>query len=164
MTDTPGEKRVHAGHEIIVPAIMLGSIGLYLYDVMGLSSLSLMFPAVLIAVIAGALLWLTIAALLGTANAPEAPNEGEESELDVGPVLDVRPWALVLLPAFLLFGFEYLGALPALIALVFGAQMILGQPSPIRSLVLAVAVTAPTYFFFQHFLYVRFPHGLFGIG
>lgn len=163
MTDGPDEKRVHVGQEIIVPVIMLGSIGLYLYDAMGLSSLSLMFPSVLIVVIAGALLWLAVAPLLGGSRAPEAPEESDE-ELEVGPVLDVRPWGLVLLPAALLFGFDYLGALPALIALVFGAQMILSTRSPIQSLVLAVAVTAPTYFFFQHFLYVRFPHGLFGVG
>lgn len=115
-------------------------------------------------VIAGALLWLAVAPLFGGSSAPEEPKEGEDDELAVGPVLDVRPWALVLLPAALLFGFDYLGALPALIALVFGAQMILSSRSPIQSLVLAVAVTAPTYLFFQHFLYVRFPHGLFGIG
>jgi hypothetical protein len=47
---------------------------------------------------------------------------------------------------------------------VVGAQFIFGIRSPLKGLAIAVAVVVPTYVFFQHFLYVRFPHGLLGLG
>lgn len=166
MAQTPDRARpAQIARELVVPAIMLTGIGLYLYDAAGLSSLSLIFPALLIAVIVGALLWLAAASLLAPSEATSAtdapPGEDEET---AGPILDARPWLLVLIPALALFAFEYLGALIAMIALVVGAQFIFGIRSPLKGLAIAVAVVVPTYVFFQHFLYVRFPHGLLGLG
>jgi hypothetical protein len=160
--DHPKSARI--ARELAVPAIMLSSIGLYLYDAAGLSSIALIFPAVLIAVIVGALLWLAAASLFSPSGAAPADAQPGEDEEATGPILDARPWLLVLIPALLLFAFEYLGALPAMIALVLGVQFIFGFRSPLKSLAIAVTVVVPTYAFFQHFLYVRFPHGLLGLG
>jgi hypothetical protein len=153
------DPRFSIGRELIVPAIMLGGIGLYLYDAAGLSAISLIFPAALIAAILGALLWLAAASFSSGTSAGEP--EGDEAS---GPILDARPWMLVALPALLVFSFDYVGALAGLVALVLGAQFIFGVRSPLQSLAVALAVSVPTYLFFQHFLYVRFPHGLLGLG
>jgi hypothetical protein len=165
MAETPDHARLaQIARELVVPAIMLTGIGFYLYDAAGLSSLSLMFPGLLIAVIVGALLWLAAVSVFSsgaTAATDAQPGEDEET---AGPILDARPWLLVLIPALVLFAFEYLGALLAMIALVVGAQFIFGIRSPLKGLAIAVAVVVPTYVFFQHFLYVRFPHGLLGLG
>jgi hypothetical protein len=149
------------GRALIVPTIMLGGIGLYLYDAAGLSTVALIFPAGLISAILGALIWLAIASARG-GHALQA--QAEEDEEASGPILDARPWTLVALSALMVFSFDYLGALPSLIILVLGAQLIFSMRSPLKSLAIALAVTVPTYLLFQYFLFVRFPRGLLGIG
>jgi hypothetical protein len=146
--------------ELVVPAIMLATIGFYLWDAAGLSSAALIFPGALIAVILLGVAWAVGAAYLRPAGAAEPPQEDEPS----GPIMSVKPWALVLLPAALVLVQPWIGALPAMIAIVFGAQMALGGARPLRSLAFAVLVTVPIYVLFAHFLYVRFPTGLLGIG
>ncbi len=145
--------------ELVVPAIMLATIGFYLWDAADLSSAALIFPGALVAVILLAVAWAVGAAFLRRAGTAPPPGEDEPS----GPITSPKPWALILLPAALVFAQPWIGALPAMIALVFGAQMVLGG-GPLRSLAFAVLVTVPVYVLFAHFLYVRFPTGLLGIG
>jgi hypothetical protein len=71
---------------------------------------------------------------------------------------------LIALPAVLVASFNTLGVLPALVLLVFGGQAIFSLRSPLQSLLIAIAVVAPTYAVFKYILYARFPAGILGIG
>jgi hypothetical protein len=150
--------------EMVVPAIMVGGIGLYLYDSLHLSYEALVFPTVLIVVIVVAVAWTLVAYFAKPPSPAERERLAAEGDDESGPILDARPWLMVALPAVLVAALDYLGTLTALIALVFGAQVILGLRSPLKSLLIAVAVVAPTYIVFRYFLYARFPAGLLGIG
>lgn len=158
------DARMHALREAVVPAIMVNFIGLFVYDSAHLSPAALVFPAVLILVILAALLHILTQALMGKADAPLGEAGAVEDDETAGPVLAVRPWLIVGLSAVAVFLFEYLGVLMALVAVVFGAQLILGLKSPLKSFAIAVAVTAPTYYIFKYVLYARFPAGILGIG
>jgi tripartite tricarboxylate transporter TctB family protein len=150
--------------EMIVPAIMIGGIGLYLYDSLHLSYEALVFPAVLIMVIVGAVAWTLVTYFAKPPTAVERERLAAEGDDEIGPILDARPWLMVALPTVLVAALDYLGTLTALIVLVFGAQVIFGLRSPLKSLLIAIAVVAPTYIVFKYFLYARFPAGLLGIG
>jgi hypothetical protein len=150
--------------ELAVPAIMLGAIGLYLYDSLHLSYEALVFPVVLIAVILGAITWTFVSHVMKPPTAAERSRLAAEGDDEAGPILDARPWLMLALPAVLVAALDYLGTLTALIALVLGAQVILGLRSPLKSLLIAIAVVAPTYIVFKYVLYARFPVGLLGIG
>ena len=89
--------------------------------------------------------------------------EGGDDE-EGGPIIAATPWLLVALPAVLVASFNTLGVLPALVLLVFGGQAIFSLRSPLQSLLIAIAVVAPTYAIFKYVLYARFPPGIFGIG
>jgi hypothetical protein len=150
--------------ELVVPAIMLGAIGLYLHDSLHLSYEALVFPVVLIVVIVGAVAWTLVSYVVKPPTAAERERLAAEGDDEAGPILDARPWLMVVLPAVLIATLDYLGTLTALIALVFGAQVIFGLRSPLKSLLIAIAVVAPTYVVFKYVLYARFPVGLLGIG
>jgi hypothetical protein len=156
-------KREHV-RELVVPAIMVGGIGLYLYDSLHLSHEALVFPVVLIVVIVGAVAWTLVTYFAKPPSSAERARLAAEGDDEAGPILDPKPWLMVALPALLIATIDYLGTLTALIALVFGAQVILGLRSPLKSLLIAVAVVVPTYIVFRYFLYARFPAGLLGIG
>ena len=138
---------------------MLGTVGFYLYDAAGLSQAALIFPGALIGVIVLGVAW-----AVGSAFLRPAGIEARSADDPGGPILAFKPWALVALPAALVFLQPWIGALPAMTALVFGAQLALGARRPLRTLAIAIAVTVPVYVLFAHFLYVRFPTGLLGIG
>ena len=156
--DPQPQARFRRLRELVVPAIMIAGTGFYGYDALHLSATALIFPGALILVIAAALLWPIAAALTGTGEAPAANEEG------LGPMLDKRPWALVILPVLLFLVFDYLGAFIALAALVYGAQLIFSARTPLKSFLITIAVTVPIYALFKYILYVRFPLGIFGIG
>jgi hypothetical protein len=164
MSPWPSRLRSALGRELVVPALMLAAIALYVGDSLHLSLEALVLPAALIAVIVVALLWRLLSAFWGVrtvaAPAPEADGDDETA----GPILDWRPWLMVAFPALLVALMDTLGALAALVALVLGAQLILDRRSPLRALVIAVAVSVPTIILFKHVLYVRFPGGLLGLG
>jgi hypothetical protein len=148
--------------ELTVPCIMVIGIALFVFDSMHLSSEALVFPSVLVAVILAAIAWVIVVHLKGdgSASAPPAMEDDEEG----GPIIAATPWLLVALPAVLVASFNTLGVLPALILLVFGAQAVFSLRNPVRSLLIAVAVVAPTYAVFKYILYARFPVGIFGLG
>jgi hypothetical protein len=148
--------------ELAVPAVMLVAVGLFAYDSTHLSYEALVFPSVLIVVVLATLTWAMVAYLKGDSPVAQ-PADGEDDE-EGGPIIAATPWMLVALPAVLVASFNYLGVLPALILLVFGGQVIFGLRSPLRSLLIAVAVVAPTYAVFKFVLYARFPAGILGIG
>jgi hypothetical protein len=150
--------------ELVVPAIMLGAVGLYLYDALHLSYEALVFPVILIAVIVGAVAWTLVSYGMKPPTAAERERLAAEGDDEAGPILDARPWLMVALPAVLVAAIDHLGTLTALIALVFGAQVIFGLRSPLKSLLITIAVVAPTYLVFKYVLYARFPAGLLGIG
>jgi hypothetical protein len=145
--------------ELVVPGVMLGGIAFYLYEARHLSLEALILPLALVAVIGAALL----AALAQSFADAGEEREGEEEEAQ-GRVHEAKPWLLVAAPSLLIAAWELLGALPALVAVVFCAQLILDARRPLRSLVVAVAIALPTYALFQYFLYVRFPRGVLGLG
>jgi tripartite tricarboxylate transporter TctB family protein len=159
---SPAKSRHQYLRELAVPAIMIGGIGLYLYDSMHLSAEALAFPAVLIVVIVIALLWALISYFVNPSPLIESEPSADEDE--AGPILDPKPWLLVALPALLVAAFDFLGVLTALVVLVLGGQAIFGLRSPLKSLLIAIAVVAPTYIVFKYFLYARFPAGVFGLG
>jgi hypothetical protein len=158
----PQQHKHQLWRELAVPAVMLVAIALFVGDAMHLSYEALVFPTVLVVVVLAALVWALGAYLKGGAAAAH-PAEGEDDE-EGGPIVAATPWLLVLLPAVVVFAFDYLGVLTALVLLVFAGQAIFNLRSPLRSLMIAIAVVAPTYAVFKYVLYARFPAGIFGIG
>ena len=155
--------------ELAVPAIMLGCIGLFVWDSRHLSEIAVILPGVLIVVTVATLLWEPGRALLSKKALAEPRPDSKASQAQAedetsGPILDKRPWLVVALPLVLIALFANIGALATLVLLVFGGQLIFGMRSPLRALLIAVAVTAPTYVLFKYVLYVRFPDGMFGLG
>lgn len=152
------------GRELVVPVLMLVCIGLFLNDSVGLSTAAMIFPAALIAVIVGSVVWAVVAALWAHRRTTAAGAVGENIDEAIGPVLDLKPWLLVLLPALLTALLDAAGALAALMAVTFGSQLVFSRRSPAKGFLLATAVTVPTYVLFKYFLYVRFPAGMLGLG
>lgn len=148
--------------EAVVPSIMLLCIGLYVYDSLHLSAAALAFPAVLIAVILAALLYLVAESMRRTAS--DVSGGAEEDDETSGPVLPAKPWLIIALPVIAVSLFNYLGVLIALVAMVFCAQLALSSKSILKSVVITVAVTVPTYCLFKYVLYARFPTGIFSFG
>ena len=147
--------------ELTVPCVMLIAVALFAYDSTHLSYEALVFPVVLIVVVLAALGWALVVYLRGaTPSAPSAEDDDEEGD----PIVAATPWLLVALPAVLVASFNTLGVLPALVLLVFGGQAIFSLRLPLQSLLIAIAVVAPTYAVFKYILYARFPAGIFGIG
>jgi len=140
---------------------MLAAIALFVGDSWHLSYEAMVFPAVLIVVVLAALAWALV--VYPKAAAPAQPAESEDDE-EGGPIVAATPWLLVLLPAAIVFSFDYLGVLTALVLLVFTGQAIFSLRSPLRSLMIAIAVVAPTYAVFKYVLYARFPAGILGLG
>ena len=160
-TPAQPDQPLHWGRELVVPALMLGGAGLFVYGSLHLSAAAWVLPAGLIAVVVLALVWALASAALRPRTA--RPTEQGEDE-DRSPILNPKSWLLVALPAVLFALIDYLGALVVLIALVFGAQLIFTRVAPVRSLLIAVAVTLPTYALFKYVLYARFPAGALGLG
>ena len=145
--------------ELAVPCVMLIAVGFFAYDSTHLSYEALVFPVVLIVVVLAALGWALVVYLRGA-----TPSVDGEDEEENGPIIAATPWLLLALPAVLVAAFNYLGVLTALVLLVFGGQAIFGLRSPLRSLLIAIAVVAPTYAVFKYILYARLPAGILGIG
>src|SRR5262245_8622834 len=148
--------------ELVVPAIMVGTIALYVGDSMHLSLEALVLPGILVVVMLAAIAWALASDIMHAQGGPDAEPLPLDDE--AGPIIDRRPWLIIVMPAGAMALFDYLGAFVALVALVFLGQAILGTKSPIRSLLIALAVTAPTYAIFKYVLYARFPAGWLGIG
>jgi hypothetical protein len=162
MSELEPDTRGHVLRELIVPAIMVCGTGVYAYDATHLSYEALIFPGLLILAIVSALLWVLVASLSGPGPAKPHPATADDDES--GTVLVAKPWLMVALPVALVAAFDYLGVLAALVALVFAGQMIFGLRSPIKSLLLSIAVVVPTYAVFKYVLYARFPSGVLGLG
>jgi hypothetical protein len=158
----PRQQRHQLWRELAVPGVMVLAIALFVGDSLHLSYEALVFPAVLIVVVLVALAWALVVYLKGAAPAAQ-PGEGEDDE-EGGPIVAATPWLLVLLPAVLVFAFDYLGVLTALVLLVFAGQAIFSLHAPLRSLLIAIAVVAPTFAVFKYVLYARFPAGILGLG
>lgn len=146
--------------EWVVPAIMLVVIGFYAYASAQLSGAALIFPGVLMLVILAAIAW-PLAATFSRRGPAQAADGDDEAG---GPILALRAWALVVLPVVLFALFQFLGALTALVALVFGAQLFFSTRAPALAFLIALITTIPVYALFKYFLYVRFPLGVLGIG
>ena len=160
MSSSPQQQRKYQlWRELAVPSVMLVAIALFAWDSAHLSYEALMFPSVLIVVVLVAL----ACALVVYLKSGSAAQPAEDDEAG-GPIVAATPWLLVALPAALVAAFNYLGVLVALVLLVLGGQAIFGLRSPLRSLLIAVAVVAPTYAVFKYVLYARFPAGILGIG
>jgi len=148
--------------ELTVPCLMAVAVALFAYDSTHLSYEALVFPVVLIVVVLASLAWALVAYLRGEGAAARSA-EGEDDE-EGGPILATTPWLLIALPAILVASFNYLGVLPALVLIVFGAQAIFSLRAPLQSFLIAIAVAVPTYAVFKYVLYARFPAGILGIG
>lgn len=146
--------------EAIVPLLMLGGAALFLAGSVHLSPIALVLPGVLVVTIVAAVAVALVAAFRSRAT----EISGEEDDPALGPVFAAKPWLLLLLPLILTLAFDILGAAAALFLLVFLAQLVFDPRRPLRSAVIAVAATAPVYILFAHFLYVRFPAGVLGLG
>ena len=163
-TTSPSSPRFWWLRELLVPALMIGGIGLYLYDSVHLSVQALLLPIGLIVVVAAALLWAVVPVFLRRESPARDEAEPAGEDEAIGPILNRKAWLLVALPALLFLVIDQLGALLALVALVFGAQVIFGTKSPVKSTLIAIAVTLPTYALFKYVLYARFPVGALGLG
>jgi hypothetical protein len=145
----------HAVRELVVPALMLGGAAAYVYDSRGLSLEALILPLALVAVIGASLLMALVQSFA-------RPGDGGDPAQE--PILEAKPWLLVLCPTLLVAAWAFLGALAALVALVFCAQLVLEARAPLRALLVAIAIAVPSHAVFQYFLYVRFPRGVLGLG
>jgi hypothetical protein len=144
-----------AAREFIVPAIMAAVVAAYAVNASGLSFEALLFPMGLGAVLVTAVTVTLAGLMLGRCAAA-----GE----DEGAMLQLRPWIILILPLLLLPAITIAGTAAVLFLSVLGAQFALGSKSLLRSTIVALAVTVPTYFLFKHMLYVRFPAGVLGLG
>lgn len=151
--------------ELAVPALMVGAIAFYASDAIHLSTPALILPTALVVVIVAALLWSLASTVLRASSDEADDGAGDgEGEAAPGPILNLRPWALVALPALLIGALDIIGALAAFVTLVLCAQLLFDARAPLRSLIVAVVVAAPIYAFFAYFLYVRFPAGVLRLG
>lgn len=155
------QSHFHWLRELLVPTLMLASIGMFAYDSLHLSVTAMLLPAALIVVIVAALVWALASVFLRAQG--DTPAEQTEDEAP-GPILHVRAWLIVLLPAVLFLLLDVIGTFATLVMLVFGAQLVFDARAPLKSLLIAIAVTAPTYALFKYVLYARFPTGMLGIG
>lgn len=146
--------------ELIVPAIMFATIGFYLCDAWSLSTAALLLPVSLMVVVSAAVAW-SLASDFLSREGGVATNNDDAGE---APLMSPMPWLLVLLPAAMILIQDYVGAFVALLGLVFGSLLLFRRKRPLVSLMVGLAVTLPTYALFKHFLYVRFPSGVLGIG
>lgn len=154
--DQTGTRGADIARELIVPLIMLCGVGLYAWDVRGLSIDGLAFPLGLMTVIVIASIAIIVRAVIRT--------ELAHRDQTAGPLHAARPLLLVLVPIPLILLWDYVGALVVLVGLVMVAQILLGGRSPLRILVFSVLAATPVYFLFKYVFYVRFPSGLLGIG
>jgi hypothetical protein len=150
----------HWPRELVMPTLMLASVGLFVYDSLHLSVTAMLLPAGLI-VIGAALIWALASVLLGMETG--APIEQAEGEAP-GPILHAKAWLIAALPAVLFMLLDVIGTFATLAMLVFGAQLVFDLRAPVKSLLIAIAVTAPVYALFKYVLYARFPAGMLGIG
>jgi len=146
--------------ETIVPLMMVASCAVFLWGSMHLTAIAMILPAVLIATILAAL----GVALIAAFRSRDGKIVGEEDDPSFGAVFAGKPWLLILLPLVLTAALELFGALVALTLMVFIGQLIFNHRTPVRSLVIAILVTAPVYLLFAYYLYVRFPAGMLGLG
>ena len=153
--------KTEALKEGIVPTIMIVGIGFFVLGSLHLSAAALILPAILIAVVVASLL---VVAWQASKGSPSRQPEAFDDEETKGPILALRPWLIVVMPALAVFLFQWLGTLAGLTALVFCSQLMFNAKSPVRSLVIAIGVAAPTYYLFKYVLYARFAQGLLGIG
>jgi tripartite tricarboxylate transporter TctB family protein len=155
------QSRWHWLRELVVPTLMLTTVGLFVYDTLHLSVTAMLLPAALIVIIVAALIWTLASVFLrGKGDAPVEEVEDEAR----GPILNAKAWLVVALPAVLFTFLDIVGTFAALVLMVFGAQLVFDRRTPLRSLLIAIAVTAPTYVLFKYVLYARFPAGVLGIG
>lgn len=150
----------HWLRELLVPVLMLIGIGAFIGDSLHLSVAAMLLPWVLIAVTVLSLLWALAATFLNGNRADAVAGEDEAP----GPILNVKAWLLVAIPAVLMMLMEYLGAVVALVTMVFLAQLMFNAKTPVKSLLIAIAVTLPTCALFKFVLYARFPAGVLGLG
>lgn len=146
--------------ELVVPTIMVGTVGLYLYGSWGLSRAALLFPVSLMVVIMAAVSWTLFAAAVWRNVDGKATADDEIK----GPLMGVLPWSLVGISAIIVLIQDRTGALFALLAIAFATQMVFTRTKPLQSLAVAVGITLPVYVLFKYVLYVRFPAGILGIG
>ena len=152
---------IHWPRELVMPTLMLASVGLFVYDSLHLSVTAMLLPAALIIVIGAALIWALASVLLSMETG--APIEQAEDEAP-GPILHAKAWLIAALPAVLFMLLDVIGTFATLAMLVFGAQLVFDLRAPVKSLLIAIAVTAPVYALFKYVLYARFPAGMLGIG
>ena len=147
--------------ELVVPALMLLCIGFFIADSTHLSLEGWIFPAALILVVVGALgaaLW---PSLTGREPPPAAADDEEDDAR--GPILALRPWLLLALPAILCAFLDVVGVAVALVVAVGDAQFALGERSLLRNIAVPLAIVVPTWLIFKYALFVRFPPNLLGL-
>ena len=147
----------HLARELAVPAIMIGFVALYVWQIRALSFDAMIFPIGLIAV-------LVVSLLLALMQAIPRRTPLAQEDVSLGPIMSPRPWLLVAGPAVLISLADYLGTPLVLVTIVAGAQLVLGARSIWRSIAIAVLLATPLYILFVKVFYVRFPAGALGLG
>lgn len=148
--------------ELIVPAIMLVGIAAFAWDSRQLSFEAILLPAALIVTIVLALLWslagtFLLARLVGSSE----PHPDSDA---IGGVREPKAWMLIAVPAAVMAGFDWTGAVVGLVLLLALAQFVFGFRKPLQVALISLAVAGSTYALFKYLLYVRFPPGVLGIG
>lgn len=135
---------------LVVPSMMVAAAALYWTDAAGLSVEATVFPAILTAALALAL----VAAVAGEWR--EAAGDGDRAAGGLGHAL--RSWSVVLLPVPLIASWRLIGAMPALAVYLLCLLLVLGE----RRLLWLVGVPAVLGLglvkVFETMLYVRIPH------
>lgn len=148
--------------ELIVPAIMLAGIAAFAWDSRRLSFEALLLPAALIVTIVLALVW-SFAGTFLLARLVRSSDPHPDSDA-IGAVREPRAWMLIAVPAVVMLGFDWIGAVAGLVLLLVLAQFVFGFRKPLQVALVSLAVAIPTYALFKYVLYVRFPPGVLGIG
>jgi hypothetical protein len=149
--------------EFVVPAIMLVCVGAYWVEAASLSASAIAFPATLTAVVVG----LVVVILAGAINRAGGPAT-DVAEEETGKPLDTQSFAsrcfVVLLPAVLIFFWDWTGATLALFLYAAGVSFILRERRWFILVLLPAGLSIALVYLFKTLLYIRLPDALWAVG
>ncbi len=149
--------------EFVVPVIMLTCVGAYWIEAAALSASAKAFPAALTAVVVGLICVILIGAIKRTNSTAANAAGPEASTLSAMQLLASRSF-VALLPAVLIFFWDWIGATLALFLYAAGASFILRERRWIVLFLLPAGLSIALVYLFKTILYIRLPDGLWVVG
>lgn len=149
--------------EFVVPAIMLICVGAYWNEAATLSTLAIAFPAALTAVVVGLMVVILVRTITQISAVATDTAEEQSSKKSNTQLLASR-YFVVLLPAVLIFFWDWTGATLALFLYAAGVSFILGERRWLILVLLPAGLSIALVYLFRTLLYIRLPDALWIIG